>query len=59
MFNTVSAESCKGLTKIVDYAFKGLDHKSFIFPSNGSLKYLGKSAFKDCSNLESVTNLEK
>ena len=59
MFNTVSAGSCKNLTKIVDYAFEELDHKSFIFPSNGSLTYLGKGAFYNCSNLESVTNLNK
>ena len=54
MFDTVSAGSCKGLTKIVDYAFKELDHKSFIFPSNGPLKYLGKGAFQGCSNIEDV-----
>ena len=59
MFNTVSAGSCKNLTKIVDYAFEELDHKSFIFPSNGPLTYLGKGAFYNCSNLESVTNLNK
>lgn len=59
MFNTVSAELCKNLTKIVDYAFEELDHKSFIFPSNGPLTYLGKGTFYNCSNLESVTNLNK
>ena len=61
MFNTVSAVSCKNLIKIVDYAFTGLDHKSFVFPNtnNKKLTYLGKGAFYGCSNLESVTNLEK
>ena len=59
MFNTVSAGLCTNLTKIVDYAFKELDHKSFIFPNtnNKKLTYLGEGAFSKCSNLESVTNL--
>lgn len=59
MFNTVSAELCTKLTTIVDYAFEGLDHKSFVFPKDPTLEYLGKGTFYKCSNLESVINLEK
>lgn len=59
MFNTVSAELCENLTKIVDYAFSTLDHKSFVFPKDPTLEYLGKGAFSACSNLETVKNLQK
>ena len=59
MFNKVSAELCTSLKKIVDFAFETLDHKSFVFPKNPTLEYLGKGTFYKCSNLENVTNLEK